>query len=316
MKKKHLLYLLAALTFTACSEEEKVKQAPPAPFPVAKLKPQRVPISNLSIGTIDGLTNVELRAKVEGYIEEIFTDEGRFLQKGDPIFKIEDDIYQNEVLTAEAALARSKAKLEKSRADVERLTPLAEQNAVSKQELDYAIAEHKEDQANVKASEASLAQAQINLGYTEIHSPINGVLGQLPIKVGSLVGRGESTLLSTVSEVDEVYVYFNVDEASYLTFLKYVPGKSLDDKIEKVPPMEVILADNSVFEHKAELQSVDRAVNVTTGSIRFRAIIENPDGLLRPGNFVRLNMTHYIDSAVIVPKRRFTKFKAGNSSLP
>jgi membrane fusion protein, multidrug efflux system len=255
-----------------------------------------VPLYMQWVGTLDGNINAEIRAMVSGYLIRQAYEDGRFVRKGDLLFEIDPRPFQ-------ATLDQAKAQLIKNEQDVARLTPLVAQNAVSQQELDNAI------QARAGAK-AQMDAAEVNLGFTRITSPIDGIASIATPGLGSLVSPSSGPL-TTVSEVDPIKVNFIVGEQDYLSYVeKYLAGK--EPPPHSVPTMEIdlILANGTVYPQKGKVVAVDRQLDPRTGSIRLTGIFPNPDRLLRPGQFARIRAKLGVRlSALLVPQRAVTELQ-------
>src|SRR5215813_19876 len=273
----------------ACSKTE----APPPPPPevqVAEVVQRDVPIYVELVGSTLGSEDIEIRARVEG----------SFVRKGQPLYKIDPEPFRVAVDEAKASLATAQARLEKTDNDVARYTPLAKQQAVSQQELDNALSAQQAAKAQVDAHRAAVAQAQLNLGYTNITSPVDGVIGTTQKKVGSLVGRGESTLLNTVSQVNPILFRCSIAEAEYLRLARREASSKPGQKQANV---ELILADGTIFPHKGRLDAIERAVDTTTGTLMGQFSFPNPEQLLRPGLYGKARfVTDIKDDALLVPQ--------------
>src|SRR5215813_13751711 len=283
----------------ACSKTE----APPPPPPevqVAEVVQRDVPIYVELVGSTLGSEDIEIRARVEGYLVAIDFTEGSFVRKGQPLYKIDPEPFRVAVDEAKASLATAQARLEKTNNDVARYTPLAQKQAVSQQELDNALSAQQAAKAQVDAQRAAVAQAQLNLGYTNITSPVDGVIGTTQKKVGSLVGRGESTLLNTVSQVNPILFRCSIAEAEYLRLARREASSKPGQKQANV---ELILADGTIFPHKGRLDAIERAVDTTTGTLMGQFSFPNPEQLLRPGLYGKARfVTDIKDDALLVPQ--------------
>src|SRR5262247_2396740 len=283
----------------ACSKTE----APPPPPPevqVAEVVQRDVPIYVELVGSTLGSEDIEIRARVEGYLVAIDFTEGSFVRKGQPLYKIDPEPFRVAVYEAKASLATAQARLEKTDNDVARYTPLAKQQAVSQQELDNALSAQQAAKAQVDAHRAAVAQAQLNLGYTNITSPVDGVIGTTQKKVGSLVGRGESTLLNTVSQINPILFRCSIAEAEYLRLARREASSKPGQKQANV---ELILADGTIFPHKGRLDAIERAVDTTTGTLMGQFSFPNPEQLLRPGLYGKARfVTDIKDDALLVPQ--------------
>jgi membrane fusion protein, multidrug efflux system len=287
-------------TAVACSK----KEAPPPPPPevlVAEVVQKDVPIYIELVGSTLGSEDVEIRARVEGYLTSMLFTEGSFVRKGQPLYKIDPKPLEAALDQAKANLATAQAGLEKTNNDVARYEFLFPKQAVSKQELDNALSAQQASRAQVDAHKAAVAQAQLDLGYTNITSPVDGVIGTTQKKVGSLVGRGESTLLNIVSQLNPILFRCSIAEAEYLRLAR---RSAQNPKApQKQANVELILADGTVFDHKGRLDAIERAVDPTTGTLTGQFSFPNPDRLLRPGQYGKARfVTDVKEGAVVVPQ--------------
>ncbi len=287
------------LTAVACSK----KEAPPPPPPevmVAEVVQKDVPIYIELVGATLGSEDVEIRARVEGYLVSINFTEGSFVRKGQLLYKLDPKPFEVAIDQAKANLATAQAALEKTDNDVARYKPLFAQQAVSKQELDNALSAQEAAKAQVDAYKAAVARAQLDLGYTNITSPVDGVIGTTQTKVGSLVSRGV-TLLNIVSQLNPILFRCAIAEAEYLRIARRAQqsGKPAD----KQANVELILADGTIFPHKGRLDAVERAVDPTTGTLTGQFVFPNPERLLRPGQYGKARfVTDLKEDALLVPQ--------------
>ncbi|MGE5162200.1 MAG: efflux RND transporter periplasmic adaptor subunit [Betaproteobacteria bacterium] len=294
--------LVASLS--ACGggkDGDKAKQAaaPPPPVVVAEVAQKTVPIYSEFVAQTDARETVEIRARVQAFLEAQHFAEGTIVKKDQLLFTLDKREYEAKLQQARAELEIAMAKLGKAETDERRLKPLAERKAVPQQDYDNAAANLLAAQANVSAARASVAAAELDLSYTTIRSPIAGLIGKRQVSPGNLVGKGEATLLDTVSSIDPIRVNTTISEAEYLRFFaqRKAGGNSS-------APLELILADGSLYPYKGKLVIVDRAVDQKTGTLNFAAEFPNPEGLLRPGQFGRVRaVSEMAKEAILVPKR-------------
>jgi membrane fusion protein (multidrug efflux system) len=270
---------------------------------VAPVVQRDVPIYIELVGSTLGSEDVEIRPRVEGYLVSMNFTEGSFVRKGQLLYRIDPQPFEAALAEAKANFSTAQARLDKTKNDVARLTPLAKDQAVSQQELDNALSAHEAAQAQVAAFDARIVKAKLDLAYTSISSPIDGIIGTTKQKVGSLVGRGESTLLNTVSQIDPILFRCAIAEAEYLRLARR--GATGDPKsFEKKFGVELILADGSVHPHKGRLDAVERAVDPTTGTLSGQFRFPNPERILRPSQYGRARfVTDLKEGAVLVPQR-------------
>lgn len=244
-----------------------------------------VPLSTTLIGQLDSPQNVEVRARVEAFVEEMRFTEGVEVKKGDVLFVLDKKPFIERLGAAKGALEEAKAALKKYEADVARLEPLYEKRAIPKQDLDNAQASVDVGKANVSTAQSRVESAQLDLGYCEVTSPIDGLIGAKQVSIGDLVGKGEPTLLATLSTLDPIWFYCNVSEVDYLKAKHR--SKETGQMVESVP-LTLILSDGSDHPDKGRFVFIDRAVNTKTGTLKVRAEFPNKQKLLRPGMFARV----------------------------
>jgi membrane fusion protein, multidrug efflux system len=291
--------ILVACILVACSK----KEAPPPPPPevqVAEVVQKDVPIYIELVGATLGSEDVEIRARVEGYLISMDFTEGTFIRKGQLLYRIDPQPFEAALAEAKANLATAHAQLDKTKNDVARFTPLAKQQAVSQQELDNALSANEAAQAQVVANDARVAKAQLDLAYTTIISPTDGLIGTTQKKVGSLISRGE-TLLNTVSQTNPILFRCAIAEAEYLRLGRSGAGR--DKTLEKQYGVELILADGTVHPHKGRLDAIERAVDPTTGTLTGQFSFPNPERILRPSQYGRARfVTDVKQGASLVPQ--------------
>jgi len=296
-----LIPCLVLVATSACSKKEAPPPAPPE-VQVAEVVQKDVPIYIELVGATLGSEDVEIRARVEGYLVSINFTEGTFIRKGQLLYRIDPQPFEAALAEANANLATARARFEKTKNDVTRFRPLAKQQAVSQQELDNALSAEEAAQAQVAAYDARGAKARLDLAYTSVTSPVEGLIGTTQKKVGSLVGRSESTLLNTVSQINPIFFRCAIAEAEYLRLARR--GADRDKTLEKKFGVELILADGTVHPHKGRLDAVERAVDPTTGTLTGQFSFPNPERILRPSQYGRARfVTEVKESAALVPLR-------------
>jgi membrane fusion protein (multidrug efflux system) len=297
------LVLALAVSAVACAKKEQAAAAPPEVY-VADVVQKDVPVFIELVGQTKGSQDVEIRARVEGYLDSVNFTEGSFVRKGTLLYHIDPKPFEASLARAKAELETSKARLAKTNNDVTRYTPLAAQQAISQQELDNALAAQDAAKAQVDAAQASVENAALDLGYTTIKSPLDGLVGTTNVKAGNLVGRGESTLLTTVSEVDPILFRGGMSEAEYLRLAKKIEERKAAGQAPEGPDVELILADGTVHPHKGRVDAIERAVDPTTGTLAIQVRFANPDRLVRPGQYGRMRAQVEVKKgALLVPQR-------------
>ena len=292
--------LVGALALAAC-EHKTALQAPPPDVVVEDVIQKDVPIYVEWVGTTDGNINAQIRARVEGYLQSRNYTEGTLVRTGDLLFVIDPRPYQAALDQAKGELGRADAALTKSQQDVARYTPLAAEGAVSQQELDNAIQAARANRAAVDSARANVEKAQLDLDWTQMKSPIDGIAGISVAQIGDLISG--NTVLTTVSQVDPIKVSFPISEQEYL---RYVPLIQLDpsDQRPREANLELILADGSIHSQRGTASVANRQVDIKTGTMLIVSLFPNPSSLLRPGQFAKVRATIETKrGALLVPQR-------------
>lgn len=292
---------------------------------VVQVEQKDVPIFSEWIGTLDGLVNADVRAQVTGYLLRQGYQEGAFVNKGQLLFEIDPRPFQAVLDQAEGQLAQAKAQLANAEAvqrrtelDVNRYTPLAKEEAASQQDLDNAVQNNlaakatvATAQAQIQTAQAAVETAQINLDFTRLIAPIDGIAGQAQLQVGALVNPSSGPVTS-VSTVDPIKVYFTVSEQEYLAWRKRFPTDATREAADKNLHLELILADGSIYPHEGTFYFADRQVDPNTGAIRLAGLFPNPGNILRPGGYGRIRTaTRTQQGALLVPQRAVSELQGG-----
>jgi RND family efflux transporter MFP subunit len=292
---------------------------------VVQVEQKEVPIYGEWIGTLDGFTNADVRAQVTGYILRQGYQEGAFVKKGQLLFEIDPRPFQAALDQAEGQLAQAKAVLANAQAvqgrtelDVNRYTPLAKEQAASQQDLDNAIQNNMAAKATVataeaqiRTAEAAVETAKINLDFTRLTAPIDGIAGQAQLQVGALVNLSSGPVTS-VSTVDPIKVYFTVGEPQYLAWRKRFPTETTRQEADQSLRLELILADGSSYPHEGRFYFADRQVNESTGAIRIAGLFPNPGNILRPGGYGKVRAAIRVQQdALLVPQRAVSELQGG-----
>jgi membrane fusion protein (multidrug efflux system) len=298
--------LVAALAGMAC----RGKQAPaPAPVEVevVPVVQKDVPIVGEWIGTLDGSVNADIRPKVEGYVLQQLYKEGQFIRRNDPLFEIDPRQFRAALEQSRGSLARAEAQLAKASKDVERFTPLAADRAISQQELDNALAAERDGRGAVAAARAAVDQAALNLDWTKVRSPIDGIVGIARNQVGDLVNT--QFVMTTVSTVDPIRVTFGISEREYMERAESI-NRTNYPTTERGPALDLILEDGTVFAEKGKAVLVDRDVNVKTGTLTVKGFFPNPHNILRPGQYARIRAELGLrPAALVIPQRAVTELQ-------
>lgn len=293
----------ASLVASGCQDKQAPPPAAPPEVMVTSVVQQDVPIQMELVGQTKGSQDVDIRARVEGFLEDVAFTEGSIVRKGQVLYRIDPKSFEAALANAKADLATAEARLAKTTNDVNRYRPLVAQQAVSQQELDNAVSAQTAAQAQVEAQKAKVEQEQLNLGYTTVTSPIDGMVGTTQVKAGNLVGRGEATLLTTISELDPILFRAGISEAEYLRLSRRAEERRKERGGVAVP-VTLVLADGTEHPYPGRLDVVERAVDSTTGTLTIQFKFPNPGGLLRPGQYGRAQFVlETRKGALLVPQR-------------
>lgn len=297
----------ATLFFGACKGGKDPKAQAgadqPQAYPVIEVIQQNTTLETDYPATLEGVQNVDIRPKIDGFIERIFVDEGATVKQGQPLFAINAPQYQQEVRTANAAIKSAEAEVNAAQLQYNKTKPLVEKDIISKYDLENAALTLTAKKAALAQAKASLVNAQTNLGYTTVTSPVNGVIGTIPYKVGALVSSNSQSPLTTVSNISKVYAYFSLNEKQLLDISRAYNGTNLADKIKKTPPVSLVLADGSVYNEKGKIETVSGQINTATGSSSLRATFANPLGLLRTGGSASIRIPQEVKNALLIPQK-------------
>ena len=279
-----VILIAVAVYMSGCNEAQGTQAAPPPQaLPVLPINAAAATTFQEFSASVEGKTNVEIRPQVSGYLDKIYVEEGAYVAAGQPLFKINDRPFSAQVNNSAASIEAAKANEEKAAIEVRRLTPLVENRVISDVQLKAAQAAYDAAKAQVSQAEAEGNNANISLGYTLIKAPVGGYIGRIPFKVGALVGKGEAQPLTVVSDIKEVYAYFGMSESDFLKFTNQFPGKTIDEKIKALPPVELQLADRSIYPVKGKIELMEGQFDRSIGAITFRASFPNADRILRSG---------------------------------
>lgn len=313
-KRSVSAWLLSLLTLTLVHCKGETASAPPPPLlqvEVTDVIQKDVPIHSEWVGTTDGFVNAVIRAQVTGYLLNRPYTEGSFVKKGELLFELDPSKFRAALDQAQGDLAKTKAQLLKTKQDVERDTPLAKQGAISQKELDDSIQAYAAGKGMTAAAMAAAEQAKLNLGWSRITAPIDGVVGIAKAQIGDLIDA--NTELTSMSTVDPIKVYFPLSEQEYLGAAEKIQQRYKERKEGEEyggAQLELILGGEKVYPHKGQYYLVDRQVDVKTGTIRVAALFPNPNNLLRPGQFARVRaVTKTREKALLVPQRAVTEMQ-------
>lgn len=272
-------------------------------YPVLTITPHSTTLFSDFPATVQGQQNIEIRPKIDGYIETIYVDEGATVRRGQPLFRINAPQYQQQVRTAQADIKIAQANVNAAQMQVEKVRPLVEKDIISKYELESAQYTLQARQAALAQARATLANARINLGYTSVTSPVNGVVGTIPYRIGSLISSNTAQPLTTVSNIGNIFAYFSINEKQALEYAKNNPGTTLHDRLSRIPPVSLILSNGTEFPQKGRIETASGLINTQTGSVSVRATFPNPGNVIRSGSSGVVRIPRTVDSAILIPQK-------------
>ncbi|MES2647072.1 MAG: efflux RND transporter periplasmic adaptor subunit [Bacteroidota bacterium] len=279
-----------------------IENAAPA-YPVLTVGRHTTTLYNDYPATIQGQQNIEIRPMIDGYVEAIYVDEGASVRKGQRLFRINAPQYEQEVRTAQANIKIAQADVNAAQMQVEKVRPLVEKDIISKYELQSAEYNLEAKQATLAQARARLANARINQGYTLVSSPVNGVVGTIPYRLGSLVNSNTTQPLTTVANIGNVFAYFSVNEKESLIFSRNAKGKTIPERLSTLPPVSLILSDGTEYGEKGKVETASGLVVTQTGSVSMRATFPNAGGLIQSGSTGTVRIPETIDSALLIPQK-------------
>ncbi|KMQ68370.1 secretion protein HlyD [Chryseobacterium sp. FH2] len=315
MNNKLVILSIAALSLTACKKEAP-KQDGAKPYPVVNVESKNIVGYQTFPASIQGRVNNDVRAKIQGYITQVLVDEGQYVTKGQPLFRLETNILSENAAAskagigaAESTIAAAQASVNAAQVEVNKLKPLVQKNIISNVQLQTAQANLAQAQAQLQQANAAKRQAvanykgvEANIDYSVIRAPISGVIGKLPLKVGSLVGPTDQTPLTTISDTSQIFAYFSMNEKEYFNFLEKSPGVSMPEKIRNLPMVELQLANGSLYPEKGKIEAITGQIDPTTGTIQFRVAFSNAQKLLSNGNSGTIRFPQAYDNVLVVPE--------------
>jgi membrane fusion protein, multidrug efflux system len=302
-----LASLLAASA--GCKKKEEAPPPPPPEVKVATVVQRDVPVYIDVIGQTRGSTEIEVRARVEGYLESVDFKEGSFVRKGQLLYTIDRRPLQAAVAQARGVEAEAQAQLARAHQDVVRYEPLVAKNAISRQDYETSVQVERAAKASVEAAKAARERSQIDLSFTRVAAPASGIVGKTEVYPGTLVGRGQSTLLTRISQVETIHVRVSIPEKDYIEYNRRAQERRRAGNVNPLK-FELLLADGSVHPEKGDLVFVDRAVDAQTGTILVEVAFPNPGSVIRPGQYARVRVA--IDEkkgAILVPQRAVTELQ-------
>lgn len=281
------------------------KQAAPPPIPSAEV--MTISTATATTGhdytaSLQGKADVEIRPQIDGFLQSVLVDEGAYVTAGQPLFKINDQPFREQLNSATASLQAAEAAIANAQLEIDKLTPLVQNKVVSDYQLKAAKASYRIAVANAAQARSIVASANIKLGYTLVRAPVSGYIGRLPKKQGSLVSPTDPQPLTELSDVHDVYAYFSLGETDFIHFKSQYEGNTLNEKLKNLPPVSLVLADNSIYPQPGKIDMVDGQFDKNTGAITLRAVFPNEGGLLRSGNTGKVRLLQQHANAILVPQ--------------
>src|SRR5690606_8676624 len=310
MLKKNIVLKAIILPITllaaACggnTENRQGGEAQVSEYPILTIESRSTTLNSNYPATIEGQQNIEIRPKIEGFIEHIYVDEGATVKEGQALFRINAPQYEQEKRSAEAAVKIAEAAVNTAQMEVNKVKPLVEKNIISRYQLESAQFNLESQKAQLAQARANLTNASTNVGYTLITSPANGVVGTLPYKIGSLVGSNTPQPLTTVSNITNIYAYFSINEKQMLEISGRETDESARENLANIPEVSLILANGSRFPHPGKIETTSGLINTATGSISVRATFPKPGNIVRSGSSGVITIPLQVDSAIVIPQK-------------
>ncbi|RYD53305.1 MAG: efflux RND transporter periplasmic adaptor subunit [Sphingobacteriales bacterium] len=297
-----LVVVLPVLIQSCGGKKEAPKDDTPKNYRVLPVKSGFITLYNDYPATIQGQNVVEIRPKVDGFVEQLYVDEGSVVRKGQRLFSINNPQFQQELLTAQAGVSSIEAQVADARLQVIKTKPLVDEGIISKYQLQSAQLALRAQEAALSQARAAVAVARTNVGYTTITSPVDGVVGLLPLRQGSLVSSTSATPLTTISSTGNVYAYFAQNEKELLEFNRTHSGSTIQQKLASLPPVSLVLADGTLYPQKGRVQTASGLITNGTGSVNFRAVFPNAQGILSSGGSATVRIPQHLENVIIIPQ--------------
>jgi len=302
MIKKLAAFYISVLLVSCADKKTEPKEKPIQSYQVLTLAPREVTVYNDFPASIQGENIVEIKPMVTGYLQDIYVSEGAAVTKGQLLFRIKNPQYEQDIITAKAAIKIAEANVNTARMNVEKVKPLVEQEIVSKYQLSSALYTLQSEQAALSQAKATLANAQTNHGYTIIRSPQNGTIGLIPFKIGALVSSTATEPLTTLSNTANIFAYFSLNEKQLLNFMGDMKGGTMAEKLNQMPPVTLVLADGTVYPEKGKLKTASGGIDKSTGTATFKAEFSNKLGVIQNGASATIRIPVNLNNALLIPQ--------------
>lgn len=299
--KKIILGGVALITFVSCGRKQETPQTSELIYPITVLKEQDAELRAVYPVSIKGKEDIEIRPRIDGFIVNIHVDEGSVVKKGQILFEINSPQAEQAFTSAQAALRSAEARVNTAKVNVNRIRPLAEKGIVGNVQLETAEDSYQSALADKEQALATLKNAQATISWTKVTSPVDGLVGHIPYRQGSLVNS--SNVLTTVANIDNVFAYFSLNEKELRTFINNLEGNTQAEKIKNIPEVTLTLADGTVYPEKGKIETIAGVLNATTGSANFRAEFPNKHGELRSGTSGSVTIPRVLQNVFVIPQK-------------
>lgn len=285
----------------SCNKNEQPPQFPPMELPVSKVEQGNGLVSKEYPASIEGVTDVEIRPQVSGYLHKVYVDEGAYVRAGQPLFQIDSRMYAEQYNTAKAGVSVARANLANLKIDLDRRKELVKESIVSNIQIQQAQAAYDGAKASLSQAEATAQSARINLEFCTIKAPVSGYLSRINYRLGSMISPAGVEPITVLSDSHEVNVYFSMSENDFLSFQNSQVGSTIQEKIRKAPLVGLQIADGHLYEEKGKIDAVEGQFNSNTGSVTFRAKFNNPKNIIRGGNTGKIVIDQNFDNVTLFP---------------
>lgn len=308
MSHSSMIRIITAVAITgiiaSCGgKKEEAQQKPIGTYKVLKLEKANTTLLAAYPASLEGIMDIDIRPKIDGYIDQILVDEGQEVKKGQLLFRISNPQFSQDVQALAASVAAAESAVSTAELQVQKTKPLVDQGIISAFELKNVELALQARKADLQRAKAQYSSAVTNVGYTAIKSPVNGVVGTIPYRIGSYVNSATAQPLTRVSDINTIYAYFSISEKQQLDIVSEIEGKTFQEKIDKIPPVKMTLSNGEEYNQAGKIQTFSGQVNTQTGAFNVRASFPNPDKLLRSGNSATVNIPTHLENVIIIPQK-------------
>lgn len=293
--------LLLVVILASCGQKQASNTTTGTPYSTLVVTAENATLESVYPATIKGQQDIEIRPRIDGFIDKIYVDEGAQVKKDQRLFRINSPQAELSLTSAKAGISSAEAQVSTAQTNVDRIRPLAEKGIVGQVQLDKAKDALQTAEAGLAQARAALKNATSTMSWTEVTSPVDGLVGEIPYRLGSLVNS--ANVLTTIANTSSVYTYFSLNEKELANFLNSLEGETQQEKIENAPALSLVLADGSIYEEKGKLETITGSLNVRTGSANFRAEFPNNKGKLRSGASGKIIIPRIVKNTFIIPQK-------------